>query len=302
MKDPRQCRLVPIVRAALAEGGIASRAIVMLRSPEAVARSLHARDRMTPAYAHALWLRHMIDAERDSRDLPRAIVGYDDLMRDWRDAMARMAGVAGRPGWTPSPEDEAAIAAHLDPSLRHHEDGRSTGLEPGFAAIVEDIYDAFRMLARQDDAAARDRLNAATARYDGDRHLLDDIIHDELRHRRHDALQAPPPPEIVSPSPPEPEPEAMTEAEPQPTPPTAASAAPPESSLAYEIGLVNASGLFDTAWYLARYPEVASMAMDPIEHYLTIGAPAGYDPSPLFQTTYYARQMARRDAAERGDR
>ena len=40
--------------------------------------------------------------------------------------------------------------------------------------------------------------------------------------------------------------------------------------------------------------------MDPVEHYLTTGAPRGYDPSPLFQTGYYARQMARRDLGAAG--
>ena len=44
----------------------------------------------------------------------------------------------------------------------------------------------------------------------------------------------------------------------------------------------------------ARYPDVAASGLDPIDHYLQIGAARGYDPSPLFDTGYYARQMARR--------
>jgi hypothetical protein len=32
--------------------------------------------------------------------------------------------------------------------------------------------------------------------------------------------------------------------------------------------------------------------MDPIDHYLRIGAALGYNPNPLFDTNYYARQMA----------
>lgn len=64
-------------------------------------------------------------------------------------------------------------------------------------------------------------------------------------------------------------------------------------TLAEQVALVRGSGLFDEAWYLDRYPDAAGH--DPIEHYLTVGAPRGYDPHPLFRTGYYARQMARRD-------
>jgi len=64
--------------------------------------------------------------------------------------------------------------------------------------------------------------------------------------------------------------------------------------IAAEIALVRDSGLFDEAWYVARYPDVAVTGTDPIAHYLTIGAREGRDPNPLFQTSYYARQMQRR--------
>ncbi|MFD2498000.1 hypothetical protein ACFSTI_02805 [Rhizorhabdus histidinilytica] len=64
--------------------------------------------------------------------------------------------------------------------------------------------------------------------------------------------------------------------------------------------MIRDSGLFDEAWYRATYPDAAASGLDPIEHYLTIGAPQGYDPNPLFDTGFYARQMARRIAAEGG--
>ena len=55
------------------------------------------------------------------------------------------------------------------------------------------------------------------------------------------------------------------------------------------LALIRASGLFDEAWYAARYaPEDPA---DPIEHYVTVGAALGNDPHPLFGTAYYARQM-----------
>ena len=61
--------------------------------------------------------------------------------------------------------------------------------------------------------------------------------------------------------------------------------------------MIRASGLFDEGWYLATYPEARAAGIDAIEHYLTIGAARGYNPHPLFDTGFYARQMARRLAA-----
>ena len=45
---------------------------------------------------------------------------------------------------------------------------------------------------------------------------------------------------------------------------------------------IRASKLFDEAWYLERYPDVKKLGMDPIEHYLHIGAYLRRAPSPAF--------------------
>lgn len=51
--------------------------------------------------------------------------------------------------------------------------------------------------------------------------------------------------------------------------------------------LILASGLFDEAWYLEKYPDVRESGMDPLEHYLQNGARRGLDPSPAFSTKKY---------------
>ncbi|MCB0979337.1 MAG: glycosyltransferase family 4 protein [Acidimicrobiaceae bacterium] len=45
--------------------------------------------------------------------------------------------------------------------------------------------------------------------------------------------------------------------------------------------------LLDTAWYLARYPDVAGTGLTAEQHYLAIGAELGRDPGPAFCTTAY---------------
>jgi FkbM family methyltransferase len=51
--------------------------------------------------------------------------------------------------------------------------------------------------------------------------------------------------------------------------------------------MIEASGLFDKAWYLSSYPDVASAGVDPLVHYLKYGASEGRDPSPTFDTLWY---------------
>jgi hypothetical protein len=50
---------------------------------------------------------------------------------------------------------------------------------------------------------------------------------------------------------------------------------------------VRDSGYFDAPWYLARYADVAGTGLDPIQHYLQIGASEGRDPGPRFSTRRY---------------
>jgi hypothetical protein len=277
IKDPRQCRFVPTIVETLAEHGAAARAVLMLRSPAAVARSIASRDGTTSAFAHLLWLRHMIEAERATRGLMRAVIGFDAMLADWRDAARRLLPLTG--GGMPEGEIAEAIDSFLDPALRHHGDA-AAGLEQPLAGIVEAVRQGLDALLDRDDDAARAMLDSAYARLDAVPWLGDDIIHDELRHRRTGAVEsaaAPAEPQIVEPP---------QQSMPAPTPPHAEA-----------VAMIRSSGLFDEAWYLASYPDAASSGLDPIEHYLTTGAPKGYNPHPLFDTGFYARQMARRLAA-----
>ena len=93
-KDPRICRLLPFWRAVLEAAGIEPDPVLMLRDPGEVARSLAARaggsglSAGASVVSHArgllLWLRYVLDAERDSRDLLRHVITYHGLLDDWR--------------------------------------------------------------------------------------------------------------------------------------------------------------------------------------------------------------------------
>ena len=279
VKDPRQCRFVPTIVETLAEHGVAARAVLMLRSPAAVARSIASRDGTTTAFAHLLWLRHMIDAERASRPLARAVIGFDAMLADWREAVRRLLPLTG--GTMPQGETAAAIESFLDPGLRHHGDEGVAGLEAPLAGIVEAVRQGLEALIDRDDGDTRAALDEAYAKFDAAPWLANDIIHDELRHRRAGGSDAE---------------AAVAEAQPATVPPRPSIPAPTPPH-AEAVAMIRDSGLFDEAWYLAAYHDAVEAGLDPIEHYLTIGAPRGHNPHPLFDTGFYARQMARRLAA-----
>lgn len=54
-----------------------------------------------------------------------------------------------------------------------------------------------------------------------------------------------------------------------------------------DINAVRASGLFDTEWYRAKYPDTAAAGIEAIEHYLWLGARLKRNPSPMFDTAAY---------------
>jgi hypothetical protein len=158
LKDPRCCRFLPLLRGVLAGLGCRIGVVLALRDPTEVAASLAARNRLSPAYAGILWARHAIEAERDSRDLPRAVVAYAGLLADWRGAAARILALPG--DWRPAEE----AASPLQPGLRHH---RGQPPEQVFgaplAALLGALDQALGDLGVRDDAAARARVDAAAA-------------------------------------------------------------------------------------------------------------------------------------------
>ena len=56
--------------------------------------------------------------------------------------------------------------------------------------------------------------------------------------------------------------------------------------------------LFDTEFYLRRYPEIAASDVNPLVHYLALGGVEGRQPHPLFDAQYYLARYA--DVREAG--
>jgi len=102
VKDPRLCRLLPVWTGLLAEAGREPRVVLVHRQPAAVAASLFRRDGFSLEKASLLWLDHVLGAERWSRDLQRAVVGYDELLRRPVETLERVGDALGV-DWPRSP-------------------------------------------------------------------------------------------------------------------------------------------------------------------------------------------------------
>ncbi|WP_162163033.1 sulfotransferase family protein [Roseivivax marinus] len=169
LKDPRICRLVPFWLAALDRAGYAVRIVLTHRSSEEVRQSLSRRNNIDPAYGRLLWLRHVLDAEYDSRGLSRTFVGYDRLLSDWRREISRVTE-----GIDPAPFQEMAetgkeIDDFVAPALRHF---RSSPMRPeGWFGLAEDILDRWAKTGEDpaDHAVLddiREALDTATPAFD----------------------------------------------------------------------------------------------------------------------------------------
>ena len=340
VKDPRICRLVPFWLRVLEDFGAQIAFVLPVRNPLEVAASLAARNGFSGSKSLLLWLRHTLDAERDTRGHPRAIVSYDALLRDRRsaaDGLSTAIGLAGA-GAAERPLEE--LEQLLPESHRHHAFGADelranrdvvdwVKAAYGLLAVAADggmSPNAVRLdelKAALDDAdlaygpvLAESRLRAEDLRgqLEAERARLKAAIasrEEELteRSRETSALRAEAAAlrresrrqrEVIAELRTSPKRRAWRHAGERVVrearklsqlgswilkPGTGAG-----PRAAWEYLALRTSGLFDSAFYLRRNPDVAAAGMEPLMHYLEHGARAGLDPSPTFSTTAYLAQ------------
>lgn len=118
LKDPRICRMMPFWTELLIDMGVQPVIIHIHRNPLEVAASLNGRDQIDSDYGQYLWLCHILEAERGSRDLVRAFTSYETLLENWAGEVRRL-GEALKITWPASfsPENSAPDS-FIEPSLR----------------------------------------------------------------------------------------------------------------------------------------------------------------------------------------
>ena len=107
---------------------VAPVALFPIRNPLEVAFSLRRRDGFSISKSVALWLRHVLDAEVHSRQIPRCLISYGNLLKDWRLEMGR-AGAALGVKWPIDPESSAASVEEFLTAELRHESTEAAGFE-----------------------------------------------------------------------------------------------------------------------------------------------------------------------------
>lgn len=305
IKEPRICRFVPLYREVLAQIDIDVRPILIVRNPLEVAASLAARNEMAPEQSQLYWLRHVLDAEASTRDIPRAFASYEALLADWRTALPPIAAQL-RLIWPREPQSVASeIDAFLSSSHRHHtisvgdlndDPALSRWVKHANTAIMRLLEDPASSLSELDklgrdfetatalfspaltaERMAREQL-AATYKAEEER-LRAEIEAEQLAHeltqREADRVRARNSLLIGVRS-------------------------KPLSISIEKIGnmglnwrtkrwakAIRASGLLDDEFYLKNNPDVATAHIDPAVHYLRFGALEGRQPSRFFDGDSY---------------
>lgn len=149
LKDPRVCRLLPVWKQIFARLRIQPGYIFSIRHPLEVAASLEKRNSIKSQHAFLLYALYLLEAERETRDLPRVVVSYTDLLNDWHQVVQMISDNLGV--LLPEVDNEMSqqVDDFLSRSLQHHklscEDRERTGFdnEPCDIAIR-----AYQLLAR----------------------------------------------------------------------------------------------------------------------------------------------------------
>jgi GT2 family glycosyltransferase/glycosyltransferase involved in cell wall biosynthesis len=168
LKDPRICRFARFWLEVFEEEGIEPKIVLPLRSPLEVAQSHRTRDGFPIQKGLLLWLRHVVDAEATSRDLPRGVFEWTALLKDWR-AVALRLETSLETRW-PAMTDFSALEVDrfLARDLKHESVPEAELLtHPQLHAWVIDAYEALRELARNPASnSARATLDAVRERFD----------------------------------------------------------------------------------------------------------------------------------------
>lgn len=129
IKDPRICRFLPVWKRVLAERGIRAVVLVVARCPSEVAASIESRNGWPVPVGKLLWMRHVFEAEAESRDLPRTVVSYEQLLAD---PAASITGAIKRLGLGLSINGGLSardLDNFVDPKDRHHVHSLASGLD-----------------------------------------------------------------------------------------------------------------------------------------------------------------------------
>lgn len=153
LKDPRVSRFVELTAGAVEQAGWQPRFILIYRNPLEVAQSMARRNGLPIDHNLLIWLRYVLDAEKDTRKYPRVIVSYEKLTQDWRGCIAQIEQGIGVTLLNQSSDLEKADE-FIESELRHFrlEGGVPAGNLSDWLEKVLASYEALQLSSNNQDA------------------------------------------------------------------------------------------------------------------------------------------------------
>jgi hypothetical protein len=291
MKDPRICRLMPFWGPVFADAKWSVRALLPIRSPLEVGQSLYCRDGLSPAYGCLLWLRHVLDAEIETRGMARAVLDWPQFLGDRRKALTRVSEQWGLM-WPYLYEDVLAevdefISADLrrqrasEADLQTHPAVNDL-VRRTYAAMIELVQDSGDSCVLQKLDDLRSGFETASAIFDLPMRESAEEVHriqskaaaeiaraenimDRGKRKSRDSTRM------------------GSRLFWKPRSKAAASRRPS----AKELDAIRNSLFFNSEHYLETNPDVRAAGLDAALHYLVHGGREGRDPGPFFSTKAY---------------
>jgi len=168
LKDPRICRLFGFWSSLIEELGWSVRAVLSLRAPLEVALSLYKRDRIPLSQGCLIWLRYVLDAELETRNKPRAFVGWSEFLIDRRSTLERV-GKQLELDW-PRWSDEALseVDEFVTPDQRHQSVSETDlQIHPAVSGVVREAHAALLSLIHDPaNAEVQTRLDEVRGRFE----------------------------------------------------------------------------------------------------------------------------------------
>jgi len=177
VKDPRLCRTLPLWLPVLDQLQVRPHIILAHRPVAEVAASLARRNDFSFDKSALLWIGHVLESERASRGLPRAFVGFSDLLVNPVATLERV----GRQLAIDWPHSPAARAARLEPFLSvglRHNQGQARGVSGRNSELTGQL-EAALALAAEAPSSTTD-FDALAARHAATRASIDPVFIEHL--------------------------------------------------------------------------------------------------------------------------
>jgi len=121
VKDPRICRFLPLWRPILEQTDNKPLFLIIVRNPLEVVASLAKRDGFSKGKSCLLWLKHLIESEKGTRNASRVFVTYEELLSDWKGVLSYIKKTFNFEWPITFKKAAPQIEAFLSSSLRHNE-------------------------------------------------------------------------------------------------------------------------------------------------------------------------------------